>query len=834
LTPGTYGIRELTPDNLIDGGASAGRIDGRPAGTVAGSSSVLQIELRSGEQALDVDFCEHLPSSLSGFVYHDVNNDGIRATSETGIAGTIVRLLDDAGNEVDRRLTDASGAYRFDRLEAGNYTLVEQQPDGWNDGLDSAGQVDGVRRGIADSAADRISQINMGWGEDGEEYNFGELLWASIEGIVHTDLDKDCELDADEVPLAGVLIELLDRNGNIVGSQRTDSNGTFRFERLDPGSYTVREHQPLGFFQGGQRAGSGGGNTDVIDTISAIEVRSGDRLVDYRFCEVPPSEISGYVFQDGPTVVLEEDETLPEDLSTIRDGQRTDDDRMLSGVQLELRDGVNGAPILGSAALPGSGYAADQPIRVTTNANGFYRFVGLPAGNYAIYQVQPDGFVDGIDTGGSVPAIAINRHDYDDVTAQMVSELEVNPNFDAIIRLALFANVTAIENNFSEIAVTDRTLRVPMPEPGITPSTPLPPIQWLAPALSPGPDLPLLDYQLTGFGRVRGVTQSTWHLSVLSGGWPRGAGLPVPTRGPFWQESAEEYYVAWEDPRGEQLYWMMLVDGQLNRERLFGNSDGVPIAGDFNGDGMTEIGVFYQGQWFIDINGNGRWDPADLWAKLGHEGDQPVVGDWDGDGKDDIGVFGLAWPGDPRAIARDPGLPDRMNDRGGEEKNAAPPVAEAAQGSRAIRMTDRSSPRSDLIDHVFHYGTTGDQAVAGDWNGDGISNIGVFHKGVWHLDQNGDGIFERDKDLEVVFGAEGDVPIVGDFNGDGVDEIGIVSGGRLVLDTNRNYRIDEADQVIPLPHVEGRPVVGDWNGDGIDDVGFTAKEIRFVEIDARR
>ena len=50
--------------------------------------------------------------------------------------------------------------------------------------------------------------------------------------------------------------------------------------------------------------------------------------------------------------------------------------------------------------------------------------------------------------------------------------------------------------------------------------------------------------------------------------------------------------------------------------------------------------AFLDGEWFIDINGNGRWDEEDIWLKLGTKGDQPVVGDWDGDGKDDIGIFG--------------------------------------------------------------------------------------------------------------------------------------------------------------------------------------------------
>lgn len=838
LLPGIYRVRQYTPSGYLDGGARAGIIETTSgpiaAGVVLDSNNVGLITLESGQQAVKVDFCEHRPSSLGGYVYHDADNDGNRDTSESPIAGVIVILLDESGSEVDRTRTNATGAYRFETLHAGSYTLVELQPDGWIDGLDSVGQVDGVRRGVVDSAADRISRIQLGWGEDGTEYNFGELLEASLAGIVHTDLDDDCVLQAEgERPLAGVLIDLLDANGQVVAQQRTADDGTFRFDRLRPGSYSLREHQPDGFFQGGQLAGTGGGNLDVVDTISAIQVRSGDQLIGYRFCEIPPSELSGYVFQDGATIILEEDETLPDNLSTIRDGRRTPDDRMLSGVTLELRHGVNGRPIDGSEALPGH-YVAGQPIRVTTDANGFYRFTGLPAGNYAIYQLQPDGFIDGIDTSGSVEAIALNRHDFDGVKAQMVSELVVDPNFDAIIRIALFPNVTSIENNFSELAVQQRPFRVPMGLPDPTPLRPLAPITWQPPPLTPGPDLPGLNAPLTPFGRFRGVTQNTWHLSVLSGGWPRGAGLNVPTRGPFWLQSSDEYYVAWQDPRAEQLYWVMMVDGRLNRERLFGLAGGIPVAGDFNGDGLTEIGVFYQGQWFIDINGNGRWDESDLWAKLGHDGDQPVVGDWDGDGKDDIGIFGLAWPGDPRAIDRDPGLPDRMNRTRGEEKNAAPPPEEASQGSRELRMTKERTSRSDLIDHVFHFGTTGDQAVAGDWNGDGIANIGVFHKGVWHLDLDGDGRYERENDLEVVFGSEGDVPIVGDFNGDGVDEVGIVSGGRLVLDINRNYRVDDDDHVVPMPNLQGRPVVGDWNGDGIDDVGFASDKIRFVEVDARR
>jgi hypothetical protein len=79
---------------------------------------------------------------------------------------------------------------------------------------------------------------------------------------------------------------------------------------------------------------------------------------------------------------------------------------------------------------------------------------------------------------------------------------------------------------------------------------------------------------------------------------------------------------------------------------MFGLAGAIPVVGDFNGDGKDEIGIFYKGEWFLDLNGNGRWDAEDLWAKLGSDQDKPVTGDWDGDGKDDIGIYGPEWPGD--------------------------------------------------------------------------------------------------------------------------------------------------------------------------------------------
>ena len=75
----------------------------------------------------------------------------------------------------------------------------------------------------------------------------------------------------------------------------------------------------------------------------------------------------------------------------------------------------------------------------------------------------------------------------------------------------------------------------------------------------------------------------------------------------------------------------------------FGLPTDVPITGDWTGTGMTRIGVFREGQWFLDLNGNGFWDGCDVDQCLGPYGglsnDVPVVGDWTGEAISKIGIY---------------------------------------------------------------------------------------------------------------------------------------------------------------------------------------------------
>ncbi len=802
LVPGVYGVEEVQPDGYFDG---ADRV-GTAGGSLLTPDSIIDVTLRPGVAATGYDFCEILPASLSGYVYVDDNQNGLFDDGEDPIAGVEVALLGADGLPTGATATtDADGFYRFDGLLTGTYGVAEVQPAGFYDGLDTAGNAGGT----AENPGDRIADVQLKAGVDAVDYNFGELRPASISGWVHGELDGDCIHDPGEPFLSGVTIYLLDASGERIAQTVTDQNGEYSFADLAPGTYGVEEIQPPDYLQGQTHAGSAGGDVSG-DFILHVDLGSGEDAVEYKFCELTPASISGYVFQDGPAIEVASGQSKPEP-ATVRDGQFTADDTPIAGAQLQLGD-ASGVPLLDSSG---------QPITTVTDANGYYKFAMLEPGTYTVLQVQPGEYVDSIDTPGTAGGVAINAHET--VSPAVLRTLAVEPQNDAIVLIPLAIGESAENYNFSEVVYNESRIIIPPPRPPSPPFTPrVVQVAGSAPVQTPVPTLHVEVPVPTLGGGAGGPAGYTWHLSVLNAGAPRANG-----KGNVETAQARVHFfdpVTWSGPDMGQSQWVIASNGTLPQRKLrFGLPGAFPLTGDFNGDGVAEVAVYCDGVWIVDLNGNGYFDEGDLWAELGNEDDLPVVGDWDGDGKDDIGVFGREWVGDWHAAADDPGLPDAANPPNGKLKNLPPTHRAAAIGRRTMQATARGTIRSDLIDHVFRYGSGGDKAVAGDWNGDGISNIGVFRDGTWFLDVDGDGRWSFN-DVTIELGREDDLPVVGDFNGDGIDDLGVYRRGTWYLDTNGDRRLDAHDEVFQLGGPNDAPAAGDFNGDGIDEIAVYQDE----------
>jgi parallel beta-helix repeat protein len=118
------------------------------------------------------------PSSVSGFVYLDANNNGSIDPADGAIAGVKLTLsgTDDRGRSVSMvEFSDAEGRYFFGGLRPGNYTVTQAQPTGVSDGRESLGSIAGAPASTFGYASNnRFSSIRLGAASDAVNYNFGE------------------------------------------------------------------------------------------------------------------------------------------------------------------------------------------------------------------------------------------------------------------------------------------------------------------------------------------------------------------------------------------------------------------------------------------------------------------------------------------------------------------------------------------------------------------------------------------------------------------------------------------------------------------------------------
>ena len=126
-------------------------------------------------------------------------------------------------------------------------------------------------------------------------------------------------------------------------------------------------------------------------------------------------------------------------------------------------------------------------------------------------------------------------------------------------------------------------------------------------------------------------------------------------------------------------------------------------------------------------------------------------------------------------------------------------------------------PATDMTYPNFGVGLPNVMPVVGDWDGTGVTRIGVFTNGTWYVDMNGSGVWGPGDVMMAYFGVglPNAIPVVGDWDGTGVTRIGVFTNGTWYLDMNGNGAWDGpvTDMTYPnfgvgLPNAI--PVVGRW------------------------
>ena len=171
--------------------------------------------------------------AISGKVYLDHNRDKTKNTGDVDVPGVTVNLLGKDGNVVGTTTTDKDGNYSFTGLNDGTYTVQ----------VDKTGKLaDKEQTEDPSGKADSRSQVITFTRPDPDvtNVNFGYTGLYTISGTVYYDKDRSETLNNSEPGFNGITVNLLDKDGKVVGTTTTDKDGKYSFAKLPAGKYTVK------------------------------------------------------------------------------------------------------------------------------------------------------------------------------------------------------------------------------------------------------------------------------------------------------------------------------------------------------------------------------------------------------------------------------------------------------------------------------------------------------------------------------------------------------------------------------------------------------------------
>ncbi|MBS4029055.1 MAG: T9SS type A sorting domain-containing protein [Ignavibacteriales bacterium] len=183
------------------------------------------VSVFSGTNASNRDFGNYQLGSISGIKFEDINGDGVKGTNEPVLSNWKIRLN---GLRTDSMFTDGNGAYLFNNLAIGNYTVSEVLQNGWAQSLPPNGQY----------------TLTVTSGLHLTNKNFGNYRYASLSGLKWNDINDNGIKDNGEPVLSGWKIYIAGPKND---STTTNGSGHYSFQNLFVGTYSVSEQVQSGW-----------------------------------------------------------------------------------------------------------------------------------------------------------------------------------------------------------------------------------------------------------------------------------------------------------------------------------------------------------------------------------------------------------------------------------------------------------------------------------------------------------------------------------------------------------------------------------------------------------
>ncbi len=208
-----------------------------------GQSEVFSHNPAEGNTDIDAGFIEPT-ATITGFVWLDLNENGLQNDGENGIPGVRVDLIDANGNIVATTETDANGNYIFNDVKSDSYTLdfdATNDPvvgDNFETTLQDVGSDERFDSDIDQTSNDVSFDFDASMGNADFDAGY-KLPLGNIMGIAFEDVDKDGLQGGNEPMIGGVTVTLFSSDGTEIGTTTTTSNGNYAFNEIMKGDYYI-------------------------------------------------------------------------------------------------------------------------------------------------------------------------------------------------------------------------------------------------------------------------------------------------------------------------------------------------------------------------------------------------------------------------------------------------------------------------------------------------------------------------------------------------------------------------------------------------------------------
>lgn len=185
-------------------------------------------------------------AAVGGRVMIDDDGDGSiapEAAALEGVTAVLLRIEDGHTAEVARMTTDADGAYEFDDLSAGEYSVLFELSGDWT--FTRHGEDSCVYGAVSQSGSSRAFSLVPG--QRAMDMNAGVTIPAQMAVSVFEDSQFDGQKGVYEAWMEGVSISLIRLENGVAAESvtyRTDAEGTVVFTGVSPGEYVISYQLP--------------------------------------------------------------------------------------------------------------------------------------------------------------------------------------------------------------------------------------------------------------------------------------------------------------------------------------------------------------------------------------------------------------------------------------------------------------------------------------------------------------------------------------------------------------------------------------------------------------